>query len=97
MYVHLLVPHTIYVKYNDFCLQSKNYLIHLVIYILEVLMNEVKNLIEGVLAIQQPSPVKGSNQLQQDLDSYKRISKFVEYIYSHHPALFEKAFKEASK
>jgi hypothetical protein len=60
-------------------------------------MNEVKNLIEGVLALQSPTAPVGRIDMQKDLDSMKKINAFVEYIYIHHPALFEKAYKEASK
>jgi hypothetical protein len=60
-------------------------------------MNEVKNLIEGVLALQSPTAPVGRIDMQKDLDSMKKINAFVEYIYTHHPALFEKAYKEASK
>ena len=59
-------------------------------------MKEVKNIIEGVLALQSPTAPVGGRDMQKDLDSMKKINAFVEYIYTHHPALFEKAYKEAS-
>ena len=60
-------------------------------------MKEVKNIIEGVLALQSPTAPVGGNAMQKDLDSMKKVNAFVEYIYIHHPSLFEKAYKEASK
>jgi len=60
-------------------------------------MKEVKNIIEGVLALQSPTAPAGGRDMQKDLDSMKKVNAFVEYIYTHHPALFEKAYKEASK
>ena len=60
-------------------------------------MNEVKNIVEGVLALQSPTAPIGRVDMQKDLDSIRKINAFVEYIYTHHPALFERAYKEASK
>jgi len=60
-------------------------------------MSEVKNIIEGVLALQSPTAPVGGRDMKKDLDSIRKVSAFVEYIYTHHPALFEKAYKEASK
>jgi hypothetical protein len=60
-------------------------------------MNEVKNIVEGVLALQSPTAPVGGNAMKKDLDSIRKVSAFVEYIYNHHPALFERAYKEASK
>ena len=52
---------------------------------------EVKELIGGLTA---PSNLL---DVQQDMRSLAKINRFIEYIYSHHPALFEHAYKEASK
>jgi len=60
-------------------------------------MKEVKNIIEGVLALQSPTAPVGGNAMKKVLDSIRKVSAFAEYIYTHHPALFEKAYKEASK
>jgi hypothetical protein len=61
-------------------------------------MTEIDFIREGMKALQLglPSP-KYSNEVQDDMQSTERLRKFVEYIRQHHPALFEHAYKEASK
>jgi hypothetical protein len=61
-------------------------------------MSEMDYIKEGMKALQPglPSP-NHLGDIQNDMSSAERLGKFVEYIYSHHPALFEHAYKEACK
>ena len=61
-------------------------------------MTEMDFIREGMKALQPglPSP-NFTTEVQTDMRSTERLSKFVEYIRQHHPALFEHAYKEASK
>jgi hypothetical protein len=43
-----------------------------------------------------PAP-NHTTDVQNDMQSTERLRKFVEYIRQYHPALFEHAYKEASK
>ena len=61
-------------------------------------MTEIDFIREGMKALQPGLPApKYSNEVQDDMQSTERLRKFVEYIRQHHPALFEHAYKEASK
>jgi hypothetical protein len=61
-------------------------------------MTEIDFIREGMKALQLGLPApKYSNEVQDDMQSTERLRKFVEYIRQHHPALFEHAYKEASK
>ena len=53
---------------------------------------------EGMKALQPGLPApKHTADVEDDMQSTERLSRFVEYIRQHHPALFEHAYKEASK
>ena len=61
-------------------------------------MTEIDFIREGIKALQPGLPApKYSDEVQDDMQSTERLRKFVEYIRQHHPALFEHAYKEASK
>ena len=61
-------------------------------------MTEIDFIREGMKALQPGLPApKYSDEVQDDMQSTERLRKFVEYIRQHHPALFEHAYKEASK
>ena len=61
-------------------------------------MTEIDFLREGIKALQPRLPApKYSDEVQDDMQSTERLRKFVEYIRQYHPALFEHAYKEASK
>ena len=61
-------------------------------------MSEIDFIREGMKALQPGLPAPSfTTDIQNDMQSTERLRKFVEYIYSHHPALFEHAYKEASK
>ena len=61
-------------------------------------MTEMDFIREGMKALQPglPSP-NHTKDIQSDMQSTERLSKFVEYIRQYHPALFEHAYKEACK
>ena len=40
---------------------------------------------------------KGSTRFNNDLVAMKRLQAFVEYIYAHHPGMFESAYRFASE
>ena len=61
-------------------------------------MSEMDFIREGMKALQPGLPAPNhTTDVQNDMQSTERLRKFVEYIRQHHPALFEHAYKEASK
>jgi hypothetical protein len=61
-------------------------------------MTEMDFIMEGMKALQPGLPAPNhTTDVQNDMQSTERLRKFVEYIRQYHPALFEHAYKEASK
>jgi len=61
-------------------------------------MTEMDFIMEGMKALQPGLPAPSfTTEVQTDMRSTERLSKFVEYIRQYHPALFEHAYKEACK